>query len=164
MIKLENKLVNATLDVYKYAMKELLPTPMKSHYLFNLRDFAKVMFGVCLADKEFINNQEIIVRLWTHECFRVFSDRLVNTTDRETILKYVREVIRKSFNMNFDTIFAHLDNNGDKEVNTLDEIRLLIFTDVLTPPGSVKKPYEEIIDFNKLTKACEEGLENYNII
>ncbi|KAJ8399894.1 hypothetical protein AAFF_G00406240 [Aldrovandia affinis] len=36
-------LVQATMAVYKDAMDSFLPTPSKSHYIFNLRDFARLL-------------------------------------------------------------------------------------------------------------------------
>ena len=42
-------LVQATMAVYKDTMDSFLPTPSKSHYIFNLRDFARVIRGVLLA-------------------------------------------------------------------------------------------------------------------
>jgi dynein heavy chain len=156
--------VQATTLVYHFAMTELLPTPAKSHYLFNLRDFAKVIMGVCLGDKERITSIEVTVRLWTHEVLRVFGDRLISVEDRLTMLTQLRDVVRKVYGLNFDNVFEHLDNNGDKAVNTLDEIRHLMFTDVLAPIGLPKRPYEEILDESKLQKACEEALENYNMM
>lgn len=42
-------MVQATMEVYKDAIDSFLPTPSKSHYIFNLRDFARVIRGVLLA-------------------------------------------------------------------------------------------------------------------
>lgn len=52
-----------------------------------------------------------------------------------------------------------MDTNGDKKVDTLDEIRGLIFTNIMSPVGAVKKVYEEILEMPKLTDACGKSLQ-----
>ena len=48
------RLIDQVLVVYNKVRDELLPTPTKSHYLFNLRDIAKVFQGICLASVKVI--------------------------------------------------------------------------------------------------------------
>ena len=39
--------VDATYDAYQFAMEHFLPTPTKSHYVFNLRDYSRVIQVCC---------------------------------------------------------------------------------------------------------------------
>lgn len=39
-------LVAASVELYRSVVAAMLPTPSKSHYLFNTRDLAKIIFGV----------------------------------------------------------------------------------------------------------------------
>jgi dynein heavy chain len=58
--------------VYQRIAAELLPTPTKSHYTFNLRDLSKVMQGMLLATPKTVTDVDTLLRLWCHEAARVF--------------------------------------------------------------------------------------------
>jgi len=64
--KLSGELVKATMNVYKQAIASLLPTPAKSHYIFNLRDFSRVVVGICLVRKDKVDARDVMIR-----CFAV---------------------------------------------------------------------------------------------
>ena len=63
-------LVDATLTIYNLAMRVFLPTPAKSHYLFNLRDFSHVIQGITLSRPSSFTNIRDLQRLWIHEVDR----------------------------------------------------------------------------------------------
>lgn len=74
------------------------------------------------------------------------------------MLGAIKETTRTAFGFNFDNVFMHLDTDKNGKIETLDEIRGLIFGDVLTPFGMTERPYEEIKEKDKLQSMCEEAL------
>jgi dynein heavy chain len=89
-------------------MENLLPTPTKSHYTFNLRDFSRVILGCLLIDRDAVESKHTMVRLFVHEVLRVFYDRLVNDDDRNWLFKLIKSVIKDQFKESFDGVFSHL--------------------------------------------------------
>lgn len=42
-------IVSATVDIYQAIKRDLLPTPAKSHYTYNMRDLSKVFQGIAMV-------------------------------------------------------------------------------------------------------------------
>jgi len=57
-------MVDASIKLYNTLLKELLPTPAKPHYTFNMRDLAAVVQGVLYADTKTVLEPASLVRLW----------------------------------------------------------------------------------------------------
>ena len=146
-------MIQATMAVYKSAVSTFLPTPSKSHYVFNLRDFSRVVSGMLLVPATHMNEGDKLVRLWVHEVYRVFYDRLVDDKDREQFFQIVQETLNKSFKMTPDRLLGHLSGSGGRVVD--DNIRGLFFGDYMLP-GADPRIYNEIQNFNELTSAIEK--------
>eukprot|EP00435_Cladocopium_sp_Y103_P052119 s197_g16.t1 len=80
---LANASVQATIDIYNKCGDELLPTPTRPHYTFNLRDVSKVFQGLLMVKAMHVPNAEAFTRLWYHELSRVFCDRLISKADKD---------------------------------------------------------------------------------
>ncbi|XP_018647924.1 putative dynein heavy chain [Schistosoma mansoni] len=157
--KLSEQIVDATLEVYKAALQNLLPTPTKSHYLFNLRDFSRVIQGILLSVPESTETLDAMKRLWVHEVFRVYYDRLVDDADREWLFNFIRQSVKTHLEVEFNILFQHLTGENETEV-TEDHLRSLMFCDFADPKG--KRNYAEVRDVEQLRKVTEAYLEEYN--
>uniref|UniRef100_A0A7N8WYZ8 Dynein, axonemal, heavy chain 7 n=1 Tax=Mastacembelus armatus TaxID=205130 RepID=A0A7N8WYZ8_9TELE len=117
---LTSQIVNSTMSVYQEATKNLLPTPTKSHYLFNLRDVSRVIQGICLSRPETADEPSVIKRLWVHEVLRVYYDRLVHDSDRSWLINDLRSLMFCDFH----------DPKGEdrnyREVHNLDQLRQVV--------------------------------------
>ncbi|KAJ3227682.1 Dynein heavy chain 7, axonemal [Clydaea vesicula] len=157
---ISSSIIAATRGIYRGAMANLLPTPRKSHYTFNLRDFARVVQGVLLATAENVDNVNKAVRLWLHEIYRVFYDRLIDDEDRDWFFNFSKETIKNNFNLDFNKVFSHYDANADGIV-TNDDIRSLIFGTFMSQKEIIKS-YNEILDIEELTLLMDKNLVEFN--
>ncbi|XP_057342987.1 dynein axonemal heavy chain 3 isoform X2 [Manis pentadactyla] len=151
-------LVQATMTIYKAAVKNFLPTPSKSHYVFNLRDFSRVIQGVLLCPHTHLQDVEKFIRLWIHEVYRVFCDRLIDNEDRQVFFNMVKETTSSCFKQTVEKVLIHLSPTG-KIID--DNIRSLFFGDFFKPESD-KKIYDEITDLKQLTVVMEHYLDEFN--
>ncbi|XP_043080221.1 dynein axonemal heavy chain 12 [Puntigrus tetrazona] len=156
-----NQIVSATLEVYKKAIENLLPTPAKSHYTFNLRDFSRVVQGCLLLKKESLANKRTMIRLFVHELYRVFYDRLVDDQDRAWLYSLISNIVKEHFKENFDTVFEHL-KDGNKPICE-ENMRNLLFGDYMRPDvDESERLYAEVPSMERFSEVVEACLEEYN--
>ncbi|CAF1139993.1 unnamed protein product, partial [Brachionus calyciflorus] len=99
-----SSLVESCISVYKTISSQLLPTPVKSHYTFNLRDLSKTFQGILMADVKSIESVSELIKLWYHESCRVFQDRLINDEDRNWFTNLLKEKMKNNFNLEYSDV------------------------------------------------------------
>ncbi|VDM01287.1 unnamed protein product [Schistocephalus solidus] len=148
---LAEPIVNGAVEMYGRLASELLPTPAKSHYVFNLRDLSKCIQGILQTNPISIRDKGCLTRLFYHECSRVFHDRLIDDIDRNFFNTMLAEIASKFFSESIEA--AKFSSNP------------LFFGDFMTVGAPrEERLYEEITDFPKLQGVLQEYLEDYNMV
>jgi dynein heavy chain, axonemal len=144
-----DQIVDAAVEIYGRMSTELLPTPAKSHYVFNLRDLSKCVQGILQVKPESIADKESVSRLFFHEAQRVFHDRLINNEDKQYFNSILAEMAGKYFGQQIEPkLFAE---------------KPIIFGDFMKI-GAEKSDrlYEEIADYEKM-KSIFQDVNNHFI-
>ena len=85
-----------------------------------------------------VQTLEGLLKLWTHECSRIFEDRLVNNEDRDWFQQLLKKTMTTEFSVDSNEII------GDGP---------LLYGDFMMP-NTDNKIYEEITDMEKVRKPC----------
>ncbi|NXK90148.1 DYH17 protein, partial [Formicarius rufipectus] len=105
--KMQPQLVAAALALHKKVASTFLPTAIKFHYLFNLRDLSNIFQGLLFSTPECLKSPVDLVRLWLHEAERVYGDKLVDEQDQESFQKLLADTCKASFqDLSEEMVFA----------------------------------------------------------
>jgi dynein heavy chain len=147
---MKDGVIACIIEIYNRVTLELLPTPSKFHYTFNLRDVSKVFQGILMITASKCPDADMMNRLWVHEVSRVFQDRLNNTADQEWYEELVCSLLSRFFSCNW---------NAEMLFHSPCP---LTFGDFFKP-GAPMPLYEYCNDIVKMTKIMDDFLENYNV-
>lgn len=145
---LAEPVVLAAVTMYERISQELLPTPTKSHYVFNLRDLSKCIQGVLQADVGTYTTQIQVLRLFYHEAMRVFHDRLISDDDKNYFKNLMQEISAKYF-----------------DLKVVEEDETLMFGDfMIYGQARENRVYEEIKLVEKLKSVLTDYLQDFNSV
>ena len=145
---LGESIVNTSIEVYQRMCKELLPTPAKSHYTFNMRDLSKIIQGVLQVRPNTMHTKVEMVKLLCHETSRIFHDRLIDEPDRVYFHQVLLETTEKNFGIRKDDL----------------NMRNVLFGDFMKRGVPAEdRLYVELPDSKAVGTLLEEYLDDYNV-
>jgi len=141
------------------SIRDKLPrTPIKFHYVFNIRDISKVFQGFCQLNQTKFPNKESLVRLWKNECSRVSSDKLCSVDDKKLVEQILNENLSKNFPDNLEYIKA-----GDLIYGDFLRIRFEDEDEVVEEKDKIgeNRLYENMESYQNLKSILERALTAY---
>ncbi|KAM9209454.1 dynein axonemal heavy chain 9 [Dugong dugon] len=140
------QLINLALTFHQKISTTFLPTVIKFHYIFNLRDFANIFQGILFSSVECVKSTQDLVKLYLHESNRVYRDKMVEEKDLDLFDKIQTEVVKK--------IFDDIEETMEQTQN------LNMYCHFANGIGEPK--YMPVQSWELLTQTLVEALENHN--
>ncbi|KAF2978603.1 hypothetical protein EK904_004180 [Melospiza melodia maxima] len=144
--KSAQQLVALALGLHRKVAATFLPTAVKFHYVFNLRDLSNIFQGLLFSTPECLKQPQDLVKLYLHESNRVYRDRMVEEVDGDTFDKIQREMVKKCYDDIEDTL------EQAKHMNIYCH-----FAKGLGEPG-----YRPVPSWEELNQILVEALDSYN--
>ncbi|XP_030605544.1 dynein heavy chain 11, axonemal [Archocentrus centrarchus] len=145
VLKSAAAVVQAAITLHHKMVHNFLPTAIKFHYTFNLRDLANVFQGILFCGPENVKDSTDLALLWLHESCRVYSDRLVDRKDLQLFQKLQLETVQECF--------EELDDIKVKKQPLL----FCHFAQMGEEPS-----YAPVTDWSALSTILTDALESYN--
>ncbi|XP_034410206.1 dynein heavy chain 11, axonemal [Cyclopterus lumpus] len=137
--------VQAAITLHHKMAHSFLPTAIKFHYTFNLRDLSNVFQGILFAGPDSVEEITDLALLWLHESCRVYSDRLIDVKDLQLFRKLQMETVHECFE--------------GLEENKMTKLPLLYSH--FAKMGK-EASYAPITDWAVLRSVLKDALESYN--
>merc|ERR1719506_2652614 len=152
-------LVPATIDIWDKVKRSLLPTPARFHYIFTMRELARIFQGIQSTPLESLPNETLLIQLWRHESTRVFADKLARIVDKDFVDKQVQEFCLQHFGEDMadktsakvagEVWFADFQRDSEEDPETGEDI-------------GAPQIYEIVPNLNSIRKRAYEKLEKFN--
>ncbi|XP_057571174.1 dynein axonemal heavy chain 17 [Hippopotamus amphibius kiboko] len=143
--RMSSHLVACALALHQKVTSTFLPTAIKFHYVFNLRDLSSIFQGLLFSTTEILKIPLDLVRLWLHEAERVYGDKMVDEKDQETLRRVTVASTKKFF-----------DDLGDELLFAKPNIYCHFAHGIGDPK------YLPVTDLAPLNKLLVEVLDSYN--
>uniref|UniRef100_A0A672ZPD5 Dynein, axonemal, heavy chain 11 n=1 Tax=Sphaeramia orbicularis TaxID=375764 RepID=A0A672ZPD5_9TELE len=137
--------VQAAITLHQKMVHSFLPTAIKFHYTFNLRDLSNVFQGVLFAGPESVKDSTDLALLWLHESCRVYSDRLIDVKDLRLFQKLQMETVHECY-----------EGLEDKKVTK----QPLLYCHFAQQGEDAS--YSPVTDWSVLRTVLTDALESYN--
>nr|XP_032639292.1 dynein heavy chain 11, axonemal isoform X5 [Chelonoidis abingdonii] len=138
-------MIQASIWLHQTMVQNFLPTAVKFHYIFNLRDLSNIFQGILFATPECLREPNDLVCLWLHESSRVYGDKLMEPKDCHFFHKKLIDTAHKYFEavedhllLQHPLIYCHFAN------------------------GVANPHYMPVKEWEVLRKMLTETLESYN--